>query len=154
MDDYLKRFLTFSCLTFAGACVVSSSGTFEEVKNKKSLHHHHHHHHHHDHHHDVMTSCSLQWTLWSSPGQQCLLHHPEPQPRSWKPWSVQSGSLLCDELQPFSEMFFCFAIFDYEAIRVVIFQDIAKKLSDEFEAKVIARFPAFRLGWGTEHIVL
>ena len=105
-EDYLKRFLTFSCLTFAGACVVSSSGTFEEVKNKKSLHHHHHHHH--DHHHDVMTSCSLQWTLWSSPGQQCLLHHPELQPRSWKPWSDQSGSLLCDELQPFSEIFFLF----------------------------------------------
>ena len=32
-EAYLKRFLTFSCLTFAGACVVSSSGTFEEVKN-------------------------------------------------------------------------------------------------------------------------
>ena len=52
-------------------------------------------------------------------------------------------------------MFFVVAIFDYdEAIRVVIFQDIAKKLSNEFEAEGIARFPAFRLGWGTEHIVL
>ena len=31
---------------------------------------------------------------------------------------------------------------------MVIFQDIAKKISNEFEAEGIARFPAFRLGWG------